>query len=77
MEDKITAFAARNEDGTLNLFMGATPYKRNIYGNGYWTVPDDELVECYIEEIQNDSLPQIKWEDKEPTKVELTIKICK
>ena len=76
MEDKITAFAARNEDGTLILFMGTTPYKRNIYGNGYWTVPDDEIEDCYIEELQNDSFPQIKWEDEEPTKVELIIKIC-
>lgn len=71
----ITAFAARNEDGTLNLFMGVIPYKRNIYGNGYWTVPDNEIEYCYIKKIQNDKLPQIKWEDKEPTEVELTIKI--
>ena len=55
MKKKITAFAARNEDGTLNLFMGVTPYKRNIYGNGYWAIPDNEIEDCYIEEIQNDS----------------------
>lgn len=72
----ITAFVARDEDGTLNLFMGVTPYKRNIYGNGYWGFHDDEIEDCYIEEIQNDKFPQIKWEDKEPTEVELTIKIC-
>ena len=72
----ITAFVARDEDGTLNLFMGVTPYKRNIYRNGYWTIPDNEIEDGYIEEIQNDKFPQIKWEDKEPTEVELTIKIC-
>lgn len=71
----ITAFAARNEDGTLNLFMGVKPYKRNICGNGYWRIPDEEIEEGYIEKIRNDKLPQIKWEDKEPTEVELTIKI--
>lgn len=76
MEEKITAWIARDKDGTLNLFMGVTPYKRNIYGNGYLTIPDDQIEDCYIEEIQNDKFPQIKWEDKEPTEVELTIKIC-
>lgn len=70
---KITAFVARNEDGTLYLFMGVIPYKLNIYGNGYWAITDNE--DCYIEEIKNDSFPQIKWEDKKPTKVELIIKI--
>ncbi len=76
MEEKIIAWIARNEDGTLNLFMGVTPYKRNIYGGGYWTIPDNQIEDCYIEELQNDEFPQVKWEDKEPTKVELTIKIC-
>lgn len=70
----ITAFVARNEDGTLNLFMGATPYKCNICGNGYWAIPY-KIEDGYIEEIQNDKFPQVKWEDKEPTKVELDIKI--
>ena len=72
----ITAFVARDEDVTLNLFMGVTPYKRNIYGNGYWAISDNEIQDGYIEEIQNDKFPQIKWEDKNPTEVELTIKIC-
>lgn len=71
----ITAFAARNEVGTLNLFMGVKPYKRNIYGNGYWAIPDNEIEDCYVKRIQNDNFPQIKWEDKEPTEVELIIKI--
>lgn len=72
----ITGFVARNEDGTLNLFMGgATPYKCNI--GGYWAIPYNKFEDGYIEEIQNDKFPQVKWEDKEPTKVELTIKICK
>lgn len=77
MKKKITAFVARDEDGTLNLFMGVKPYKHNIYGNGYWTISDYQyqIGDCYIEEIQNDKFPQIKWEDKEPTEVELTIKI--
>jgi hypothetical protein len=57
--------------------MGVTPYKRNIYGNGHWAIPDDKIKDCYIEIIKNDKFPQVKWEDKEPTKVELTIKICK
>jgi hypothetical protein len=72
----ITAFVARNEDGTLNLFMGVKPYKCNIYGNGYWAIPY-KIEDGYIEEIQNDNFPQVKWGDKEPTKVELTIKISK
>lgn len=73
----ITAFVARDENGTLNLFMGGvTPYKCNICGNGYWAIPY-KIEDGYIEEIQNDNFPQVKWEDKKPTKVELTIKICK
>jgi len=72
---KIMAFVVRNEDGMLNLVMGATPYKLNIHGNGYWAIPDNQIENCYIEEIQNDKFPQVKWEDAEPTKVELTIKI--
>jgi hypothetical protein len=56
--------------------MGVKPYKCNIYGNGYWAIPY-KIEDGYIEEIQNDNFPQVKWGDKEPTKVELTIKISK
>ena len=33
-------------------------------------------MECTYRELNKDLFPQVKWEDSEPTKVELTIKIC-
>ena len=60
MEKKITAQVARDEGGHL-YFYSEMPRKNEEFG--YWN--GKILV-----------LPQVNWEDKEPTEVELTIKIC-
>lgn len=72
MEEKITAWIARDEDGNLTLYAGRDcPFKTDCD----WTVINRDGV--FIEELNKNSFQQVKWEDVEPTKVELTIKICK
>ena len=71
MEEKITAWVARDKDGTL-CFYEQKPIKNedtwDYVDGGLSTVGKDEFLFEF---------PQVKWEDEEPTKVELTIKICK
>ena len=69
MEEKITAWIARDEYNSLYIYIGECPYKTDcdwevIYRDG-----------AYIQELDSNSFPQVKWEDEEPTEVELTIKI--
>ena len=54
---------ARDEDGLLYLFFKKKPQK----GKTYWDQNDDWI------EIDNHLFPEIKWSDKEPTKVKLVI----
>ena len=44
---------------------------RDKEGLDFWIGFGDNLV------IDRHLFPQVKWENEEPTKVELTIKICK
>ena len=69
MEETITAWVARNENGDLNVYTDE-PYK----GNGTWYL--EMFNEGRYFAIRRRAFPQVKWEDDEPTKVELTIKIC-
>jgi len=69
MEEKITAWIARDGNGDLNAYTDE-PYK----GNGTWYL--EMFNEGRYFAIQRRAFPQVKWEDEEPTKVELTIKIC-
>lgn len=83
MEEKITAWIARDERGNLLCFPHGKPIKVTEWENwempikGYWDYDDEELsmdpsnVLC----LNKKSFPQVKWEDEEPTEVELTIKI--
>ena len=66
MEKKIIGWVARDEDGGLYI-RTLEPNKEN----DFWIGLGVNLV------IDRHLFPQVKWEDKEPTKVELTIKICK
>lgn len=68
MEEKITAWLARDYDCYLGLYT-SKPIK-NEWG---WQIdsPDADFMI-----LRNTLFPQVKWEDEEPTKVELTIKIC-
>ena len=68
MKEKITAWLARDINGDLNA------YTDELYkGNG------TQYLEMFNEgryfALQRYAFPQVKWEDKEATKVELTIKI--
>ena len=65
MEKTITAWIARDKEGGLYLYK----FQPNKAEN-YWTglgiaMPIDRFL-----------FPQVKWEDEEPTKVELIIKTC-
>lgn len=65
MKETITAWIARDKEGELYLYQ-FEPNKADDFWTGFgFTMPFDRHL-----------FPQVKWEDKEPTKVELTIKIC-
>ena len=66
MEEKITAWIARDKHNVLSIFE-ENPNK--IIELGWWDISKREMV------IPKELFPQVKWEDEEPTKVELTIKI--
>ena len=72
MEEKITALVARDECGDLFLYIGCVPYKSELYG--VWMFK--YVQNSYMIQIESESYHQVKWEDKEPTKVELIIKVC-
>lgn len=57
MEQKITAWIARDENGRVFLY-SKKPHK--FYGIGVW---HGKIL----------GFPQVKWGDKEPTEIELTI----
>lgn len=67
-EKKITAWIARNINGDLNVYTDE-PHK----GNNIWHLEIFNKGRYFA--IQRQAFPQVKWEDKEPTEVELTIKI--
>lgn len=75
MEKKITststAWIARDRDECLGLFT-AKPKKKNdtweiIPYEGVWSIIPDEMF--------SNISSQVKWEDEEPTEIELTIKL--
>lgn len=73
MEAKITAWLARDINGFLSLVLdsGALLKKTKIE----WLPRFLPYKGSYLV-LDNKLFPQVKWEDKEPTKVELTIKVC-
>lgn len=71
MEEKVNAWVARDEDGRLFIFF-KRPKKYEIYGG--WHI-EAEGMWGISEELTKDLFSQVKWEDEEPTKVELIIKI--
>lgn len=73
MEEKITAWIARDVNGFLSLVPDSRAPLRKTKTE--W-LPRFQPYEGSYLDLDNNLFPQIKWEDKEPTKVELTIKIC-
>lgn len=65
----ISGWAARDEDGSLTLFYGSDkPSKKD--NDDYWSAVFGNTLEYLPQEM----FPDIKWEDAEPTKVEIIIK---
>ena len=73
MEEKITAWIAR--DGNMDLYIFFERLKKDK-SFGCWDLENAEGMWGTNKELNKDLFPQIKWEDNEPTKVELTIKVC-
>ena len=69
MEEKITAWVARDKDGTLCFYE-----QKPIKGENVWDYVDGGLSTVGRDEFLFE-FPNVKWEDEEPTEVELTIKI--
>ena len=68
MEEKITAWVARDKfPYRVYIFLDNKPIK----GDNMWIDNSGRYLN-----IVGPCFPQVKWEDEEPTKVELTIKIC-
>jgi hypothetical protein len=67
MEEKIIGWVARDKSGLL-IVGTQKPIKENKFG--IWAGFAEHM------EINPQLFPQVKWEDEEPTKVELLIKIC-
>ena len=67
MEKKIIGWVAKNKNGVA-YFYEHKPEK----GFVLWGSREQPILAGVHENI----FSQIKWEDEEPTKVELTIKIC-
>ena len=73
MEEKITAWIARDINGNLSLIPdNRAPLKKTKIE---W-LPRFQPYEGFFLFLDDRLFPQVKWEDKEPTKVELTIKVC-
>lgn len=65
----IQGWVARDEDNTLTLFYGSDkPYKAD--GDDYWSVTFGNTLDY----LNQNMFPDVKWEDPEPTRVELIIK---
>ena len=71
MEEKITAWIAKDKNETVCVFLDK-PEKGQ---SSWYNRPNGEFAT--INESYADLFSEVKWEDKEPTKVELTIKICR
>lgn len=63
--DEIEAWAARDKDGKLFLYL-RKPEKKV----GLWVMPD--LGIDYIK-LSSKSFPEVQWSDEEPTRVKITI----
>ncbi len=67
----IIMWAVRDKIGSLYLF-DTKPYKDLELG--IWTCDENVYEEWFASLIDSEELPEVKWEDEEPTEVELTIK---
>ena len=62
------AFIARDKNGELYIYLGCKPYKAKFSWTLYSGEPDD------FKKIPDKNVfPEVKWEDEEPTEVEIKI----
>ena len=62
------AFIARDKSGELYIYLGRKPYKAKFSWTLYSGEPDD------FKKIPDKNVfPEVKWEDEEPTEVEIKI----
>ena len=73
MEEKITAWIARDINGNLSLIPDSRAPLRKTKIE--W-LPRFRPYEGFFLFLDDRLFPQVKLEDTEPTKVELTIKVC-
>lgn len=71
MEEKIIAWIAKDKNETVCIFLDK-PEKGQ---NSWYNRPNGDFAT--INESYEDLFSEVQWEDDEPTKVELTIKICR
>lgn len=65
----IQGWVCRDEDNTLTLFYGSDkPSKKD--NDDYWSAVYGNTLEY----LNQNLFPDVKWEDSEPTKVEIIIK---
>ena len=69
MEEKITAWVTRDKDGTLCLWQ-KKPYKMALG----WGIKKGSIFNDDVVLLKKKKFSSVKWEDKEPTEVEITIK---
>lgn len=60
-------YLARDKRGYLYIHVGDKPFK---YGEHWLSLNEDNNRML----INSDTFPEVKWEDEEPTEVELVIK---
>ena len=65
MKISMKTYIARDNSGQLYMYFGAKPFK----GSGYWYAESMGGV-VYL---KNDLFPEVKWENEEPTEVEIKI----
>lgn len=73
MEEKITAWIARDKNMCLYIFFERP---KKFEKHRCWDLENADGLWGTNKELNKDLFPQVKWEDEEPIKVELTIKIC-
>lgn len=62
----LKAWVARDENGMLYLY----PFPPRKYPSKWFPIERFEFIE-----ISRESLPEVKWEDEEPTEVSITIQV--
>jgi hypothetical protein len=62
-------YVARDENGSLFLFVGKKPEKHEAYyeNTSYWMGPDKNM----IAELPKSLFPKLKWDDEEPIEVSI------